>query len=79
MEPLGPPAGGLGGVAKILKNYHNNRAVETNHNRYRIKVNNQTSLLLRKMTGQGNKLGVPRGRSEGHFGGHFGGHFWGHF
>ena len=31
------------------------------------------------MTGQDNYLGVPRGRSEGHFGGHFGGHFWGHF
>ena len=75
MEPLGPPAGGLGGVAKILKNYHNNRAVETNHKRYRIVVNYQNNPPITK---NDRARQLTRGPARP-FRGSFWGSFWGSF
>ena len=40
MEPLGPPAGGRGGVAKIHKKTSQESNRYNEHKRYRIKVNN---------------------------------------
>ena len=47
MEPLGPPAGGRGGVAKALKTSQESNRYN-NHKRYRIKVNNQNKPPITK-------------------------------
>ena len=52
MEPLGPPAGGRGGVAKIHKKHHKNRTVTTNINVIELRLTIKNNSTLQKHQGK---------------------------